>query len=66
VQLEPFEILDTQSATIINEFTDLVLPGNHGRDLRFVRRGEGAGAIALDGFVMMVNGNGIYPLGTQD
>jgi hypothetical protein len=31
----PFEHIDTQTGALILSFTDLVLPGHHGRDLKF-------------------------------
>lgn len=37
VSLEPFEHIDTVSGNLILTFSDLVLPGNVGRELRFQR-----------------------------
>jgi len=34
---QPFENIDTLSGSLVLSFTDLVLPGNAGRDLRFTR-----------------------------
>jgi YD repeat-containing protein len=64
VTLEPFEHLDTQSGRITYTFTDLVLPGNRGRDLRFARVGNGMGTFGLAGMVMAVLGGGYVPPGT--
>jgi hypothetical protein len=37
LSLMPFERFDTMSGALVLQFTDLVLPGNAGRELRFQR-----------------------------
>src|SRR6188768_2524191 len=37
LSLQPFESLDTVSGNLVLTFTDLLLPGNGGRELRFER-----------------------------
>jgi hypothetical protein len=59
---EPFEIFDTDAYGLGLFFTDLVLPGNHGHDLRIIRGGDGTWAIG--GLVMSVAYEpGIFPDG---
>jgi YD repeat-containing protein len=72
VPLESFEYLDPQTASITLTFTDLVLPGNRGRELRFIRTFNGAlnlpfalqqtgWSMGLAGMVMAVSGSGFLP-----
>jgi len=40
ISQEPFEHIDTVTGSLVLSFTDLVLPGNAARDLRFTRTGN--------------------------
>jgi YD repeat-containing protein len=59
---QPFENIDTYTGSLVLTFTDLVLPGNGGRDLRFTRtynskafkEGGGFWTFGLAGMVMTV------------
>jgi YD repeat-containing protein len=54
----PFENIDTLSGSLVLTFTDLVLPGNAGRDLRFQRTYNsklGGWNFGLAGWVMQVH-----------
>lgn len=56
---EPFEYFDLQSGDLQLSFTDLVLPGNAERDLRFVRSYSNVGngwKFGIAGIVMQVRG----------
>ena len=49
LQLLPFESIDTSSGNVMLSFTDLELPGNAGRKLRFTRLfSNGLGTVATD------------------
>jgi len=70
---EPFEHFDMQSGNLLLTFTDLVLPGNAGRDLRFTRVAHvGGGAstanqvLGLEGYVMYVTGGGFTSVPTWE
>ena len=64
----PYEHIDTLSGSLVLTFTDLVLPGNGGRDLRFQRTynsKSGAWKFGLAGMVMQVNDTEGPPLGSE-
>src|SRR6266516_6920332 len=56
---EPFEHIDPGTGSLLLSFTDLVLPGNAGRDLKFIRtynskEVNGLWTFGLGGLVMRV------------
>jgi YD repeat-containing protein len=67
----PFENVDTFSGSLVLTFTDLVLPGNAGRELRFQRtynsktRGDGQWSFGVAGVVMKISDPLLPPVGTE-
>src|SRR5258706_15310328 len=58
---EPFEHIDTMTGGLVLTFTDLVLPGNAGRDLRIQRTYNSKGGVwsfGIAGLVMAVSDPG--------
>ena len=70
---QPYENIDTLSGSLILTFTDLSLPGNAGRDLKFQRTynskvGGAQWSFGLAGYVMQVNETDLTgpPLGSAN
>jgi YD repeat-containing protein len=60
----PFEYIDTATGALILTFTDLVLPGHLGRDLKFQRTynsKESAWTFGLAGYILYINEPGMPP-----